>query len=97
MSTSFSTARLPAVSPLWPRARRLLVLAFVVVLVAAIGRVTSAAPALASGVVHLQRWMAELSPAQVFLGFVGLLAVSIGVAVATAIDLENRRELFDVR
>lgn len=97
MSTTFSTVHLPAVSRLWPRARRLLLLAFVAVAGAALTTATAAPHALATGVVHVQRWMADLTPVQVFLGLVGLLVISIGVAIATAIEVENNRELFDVR
>lgn len=97
MSTTLSSVRLPAVSQLWPRARRLLALACIAAVGAALTTATAAPHALAAGAVHLQRWVAGLSQLDVFLGLAALFAIAIGVAVATAIDYENHREIFDVR
>ena len=98
MSTTLSSSvRIPSISRYWPRIRRLLVLACIAAIGAAIVTASSAPHRLAVAVDHVQHWMAGLSALDVFLGLVGLFVVAIVVAVRTAIDLEEHREWFDVR
>lgn len=97
MSTSLSSVRLPAVSSLWPRARRLLALAFVAAVAVAVTTATTVPHALATAVVDVQRWVAARSELDVFLVLVGLFVVAVGISVATAIEHADDREIFDVR